>query len=313
MGKLESELSKLGFVRNRTSNWSRKHDIVQIVRSSEHPKVRVTWREYWKDFLAIIFDYSKIDGPVCIVPTKDFFNAPFVSQKRREQAYVNSGNYWSQVFVFNDPLPRLILSFSNRWDVLGGQRGEVNGWPETSMHPPQLSPNPPKQPPNYPRQPSPVNFEGLLKAFSDKHLLHLYCDLMKELRERHMARTNNLVADYGEKVVAELLNLKLSVGSNKGYDAIDEKSGVTYQIKSRQATKHNGASSKQLGAIKDLDEKLFDYLIAVIFNEFMEPKDIWQIPFGIIRKYSTFSERQNGHILILAGDILQDEEVKKLL
>lgn len=109
------------------------------------------------------------------------------------------------------------------------------------------------------------------------------------------------------------MNLKLSMGSNKGYDAIDENTGNRYQIKSRRLTKHNGASSKQLGIIRNLDQKLFDYLVAVIFDEFLEPKEIWQIPFDVIPKYSKFSEHQNGHILILAGDILQEETVKKLL
>ena len=61
MDKLKSELTKLGFVQNRKSKWVRKHDIVQIVHSSEYPKVMVTWREYWKDYLALIFDYSSIN------------------------------------------------------------------------------------------------------------------------------------------------------------------------------------------------------------------------------------------------------------
>jgi hypothetical protein len=123
MGKLESELISLGFQQTRASNWTRKHDIVQIVRSSERPKVRVMWREYWKDFFAIIFDYSKADGPICIVPTIELFNSPFVSQKRKDQAYVNSGYYWSQKFNFEDDLAQLVLSFENRWDVLGEKAG----------------------------------------------------------------------------------------------------------------------------------------------------------------------------------------------
>jgi len=124
MEKLENELISLGFQQARTSNWTRKQDIVQIVRSSERPKVRVMWREYWKDFLAIIFDYSEADGPICIVPTGELFNSPFVSEKRKGQAYVNSGYYWSQKFNFEDDLPQLVLSFENRWDVLGGKAGD---------------------------------------------------------------------------------------------------------------------------------------------------------------------------------------------
>lgn len=88
-----------------------------------------------------------------------------------------------------------------------------------------------------------------------------------------------------------------------------KKTGDKYQIKSRRLTKHN--RSRQLGVIRNLDQKLFDYLIAVIFNEFLIPQEIWQIPIDMIPKYAKFSEHQNGHILILAGSILQDKKIKK--
>jgi len=319
VGKLEDELRSLGFQKNRAANWTRKHDIVQIVRSSERPKLRVMWREYWKDFLAIIFDYSEADGPICIVPTSVLFNLPFISEKRKDQAYVNSGYYWSQLFNIEDSLAQLVLSFENRWDILGGNRGETAVWQAFSQRSATTLPlkavikrsEPVAVKVIVDKEPE---FSGMLKAFRNNHLLHLYCDLMEELRERNIVRSGgNPVSDYGEKIVAERMNLKLSMGSNKGYDAIDENTGNRYQIKSRRLTKHNGTSSKQLGIIRNLDQKLFDYLVAVIFDEFLEPKEIWQIPFDVIPKYSKFSEHQNGHILILAGDILQEETVKKLL
>ena len=148
-----------------------------------------------------------------------------------------------------------------------------------------------------------------VKKLENEELLRLYNDLMEELRERELIRSsNNPVCDYAEKLVADKLNLTLERGSNKGYDAIDEKTGLKYQIKSRRLTKHN--KSRQLGVIRNWDQKLFDFLIAVIFNEFFEPIEIWQIPHELIKKYSKFSEHQNGHILILKGEILGDKNVK---
>lgn len=263
MGKLQSELTSLGFQQNRATSWSRKQDIVQIVRSSETPKVRVMWREYWKDFLAIIFDYSEAGGPICIVPSQEFFNSPFVIQKRKKQTYVTNKYYWSQRFKFDDEMAQLVLKYENRWDILGGQKGEVIGWHGFSKKPhltkpPVITTKEPREPPTIMKEPRLAPLVPL-KAFQDKYLLQLYCNLIEELRERRIVWTGNLVADYGEKVVADRLNLKLSVRSKKGYDAIDEKSGATYQIKSRQLTKHNGASSRQLGVIRDLDQQLFDF------------------------------------------------------
>lgn len=135
---------------------------------------------------------------------------------------------------------------------------------------------------------------------------------MEELRQRNLIRSsNNPVSDYGEKVVSEKMNLTLQKGSNKGYDAIDKKSGLKFQIKTRRLTKHS--KSRQLGVIRNLNQNLFDFLVAVIFNEYLEPQEMWQIPRDIIPLCSRFSKLQNGHILILTGGILKDKGVKKLL
>ena len=153
-----------------------------------------------------------------------------------------------------------------------------------------------------------MNFRNL----SDKELLQLYSDLMVELRQRKLLRSsNNPVSDYAEKVISEMMLLTLEKGSNKGYDAIDEKTGTRYQIKARRLTKQN--KSRQLGVIRNLDQNLFDYLIAVIFNESFSPQEIWKIPRNIIPKYSYFSPHQNGRILVLAGKILQDKEASRIL
>ena len=82
MEKLERKLVSLGFQRKRTNNLIRGNDVVQIVHSSEFQRsaIRVSWREEWKDYFAIIFDYSPANGPICIVPTKVFFNSHFVHQ-----------------------------------------------------------------------------------------------------------------------------------------------------------------------------------------------------------------------------------------
>ena len=131
---------------------------------------------------------------------------------------------------------------------------------------------------------------------------------MEELRQRRLVRSsNNPVSDYAEKIVCEKLKLSLAGKSSKGFDAVDEKTGMRYQIKSRRLTRHN--MSRQLGVIRNLDQKLFDYLIAVIFNESFEPVEIWKIPLETIPKYARYSEHQNGHILVLTGKILEDKTV----
>jgi hypothetical protein len=150
-----------------------------------------------------------------------------------------------------------------------------------------------------------------LKNSENRDLLQLYSKLMEELRERKLIRSsNNPVSDYAEKIVCERFSLSIQGKSSKGFDAIDKSSGMKYQIKARRVTSHN--KSRQLGVIRNLDQKLFDYLIAVIFDESFKPIEIWRIPQQAIPKYARYSQHQNGYILILAGKVLKDEKVTRL-
>lgn len=134
---------------------------------------------------------------------------------------------------------------------------------------------------------------------------------MEELRQRKLIRSsNNPVADYAERLICEKFSLTLEKGSNKGYDATDEKTGMKYQIKARRLTRHN--TSRQLGVIRNLEQRLFDHLIAVVFNEDFSVRETWKIPHEKIKKYAKLSEHQHGHILVLTGAVLTDEAVSQL-
>lgn len=150
-----------------------------------------------------------------------------------------------------------------------------------------------------------------LRSLPEKELLQLYGSLMEELRQRRLVRSsNNTVSDYAEKIVCEKLKLSLQKKSSKGYDAINKKRGTKYQIKARRLTRHN--KSRQLGVIRNLKQKLFDYLIAVFFDELFNLIEIWRIPRETIPKYSRYSPHQNGHILVLTGEVLEDKTVTRL-
>jgi len=93
---------------------------VQVVHSGECDRytMRVTWKEQWKDYSVIVFDYSAVKGPVCIVPVSVFFNSDFVNKKRKMKSYANSGYWWSQIFAVDHELPSLIMKYRNRWDII---------------------------------------------------------------------------------------------------------------------------------------------------------------------------------------------------
>lgn len=141
-------------------------------------------------------------------------------------------------------------------------------------------------------------------------LLRLHTEIIEELKKRGVVRTkNNPVGDYTEWLVSRALNLRLANNSALGYDAIDDK-GIKYQIKGRRITPEN--KSRQLSAIRNLSDKDFDYLVAVIFDKDYSIIDAVIVPHEVVAEYATYRKHVNAHILQLRGDILKDPTVKDI-
>lgn len=151
-----------------------------------------------------------------------------------------------------------------------------------------------------------------LKEMNGRELLELYAELMDEMRHRKLIRSNNNpVSDYAEKLVTEKMTLKLCSKSTKGFDAEDARTKTRFQIKGRRITQHN--KSRQLGVIRYLlEDKYFDYLIAVVFNDKFNVKEAYKIPHDIIEKYAKYSETQNGHILHVDDNLISDSAVENM-
>ncbi len=146
-----------------------------------------------------------------------------------------------------------------------------------------------------------------LKNLTPKNLLRLHAQIIRELRDRGIVRSNNNpLADYTEWLVATKLGLELESKSNAGYDAIDS-DGVRYEIKGRRVTPRN--PSTQLSHIRNLDKKAFDFLIAVVFDEDYEILHGIQIPHGLIAKHARYSDHVNAHILLIRDGILNETDV----
>lgn len=141
-------------------------------------------------------------------------------------------------------------------------------------------------------------------------LLQQFADTLDELKRRGIVRTrNNPVADYAEWLVSKILGLSLVRNSNSGYDAINEK-GERFQIKGRRLDPAN--NSRQLSVIRNLQANEFDYLIGIIFNRDFEVIEAYKIPQYVIKEYASFSSHQNGHILQLRGDVLNNQLVQNI-
>jgi|SRR6266404_1588436 len=137
---------------------------------------------------------------------------------------------------------------------------------------------------------------------SDAEMLSTYADLMEQLRSRGICRSsNNPVADYTEGLVAAKLNLELRGNSASGYDAVDA-AGKRYQIKGRRLTPHN--PSTQLSALRNLNDRPFDVLVAVIYNVDVTLAYGGIVPHSLVLGNSVYRERVNAHIFIMRRSVL---------
>ncbi len=148
------------------------------------------------------------------------------------------------------------------------------------------------------------------ESLTTSQLLQYYSRILEELRLRKIVRTSNSpIGDYAEWLIANQPGLTLVTNSTSGHDAVDSL-GLKFQIKSRRLTSHN--KSRQLGAIRNLKNQDFDYLIAILFNEQVEILQVVKIPHEIIEKYAQYRQHVNAHILVLRDNILSDPMVEDL-
>ena len=143
-----------------------------------------------------------------------------------------------------------------------------------------------------------------LNEFAPKEMLCLFGSILDELQTRGIVRTsNNPVSDYTEWLVSQSLGLTLCGNSEKGFDSTD-KSGVKYEIKARRVTPKN--PSRQFSAIRKLDGKHFDFLIAVVYDKNFEVILALKLPHAVVVAKSKWQKETNS-FLLHAKDNLKGE------
>lgn len=140
-----------------------------------------------------------------------------------------------------------------------------------------------------------------LRSLSVPDLLALYSRIIEELRQRKITRTsNNPVADYAEYLCEKALFLSRSKNSTKGFDATDS-NGVRYQIKGRRITRYR--SSCQLGLLRELDDKPFDFLVGILFREDFQVLKACLLPIDQVHTHSKYIARSNSWRFILRDSV----------
>ena len=149
-----------------------------------------------------------------------------------------------------------------------------------------------------------------LSNLDNTELMNLYASVLGELYSRKVTRTfNSPVGDYAEWIFASINNLELEANSKKGYDAIDT-NNIKDQIKSRWFNPVRG--SRQLNVIRNYEKKEFDYLIAMFFKKNFEIMEAYKIPHEVVKDYGRYSKYQNGYILTVDKNVINDIRVNDI-
>lgn len=140
-----------------------------------------------------------------------------------------------------------------------------------------------------------------LTTLSTRQLFSLFVGVLHELRSREIIRsTNNPIADYAELLCEKALSLQRAPKSTKGFDATD-RSARKYEIKGRRVTGHN--SSRQLSALRALNEEHFTFLAGVLFREDFSVLRGCLVPHKQVLDHSTYREHTNAWIFHLNDSV----------
>jgi len=142
-----------------------------------------------------------------------------------------------------------------------------------------------------------------------RYLLSEYARILDELRKTEVIRSkNNPLADYAEWLTGKALKLELCTKSTKGHDAT--KGGIRYEIKARRVTADNG--SRQASAIRDLEEKHFDFLVGVLFHPDFSVMRAIEIPWEVVVEISSHNAHTNSAKLHLRDSLWDRSDVRDL-
>ena len=132
--------------------------------------------------------------------------------------------------------------------------------------------------------------------YSDDEVISLYPKILKELKNRNIIRTNNLVGDLGEFYCIKKYNeinglpkLQDAPKSTKNIDAISV-NGERYAIKSTSGT---GTGVFASIPIDDDNKILFEYLVLVIFDKDYTLKEIFELDWEQFLKFRRMKPPEN--------------------
>lgn len=146
-----------------------------------------------------------------------------------------------------------------------------------------------------------------LKNLSDEELVAMYPNLISELKEREIIRTDNVVGEIGEYLAINQYNktpglpkLIRTAKSTKNIDAVSNK-GERYSIKT-MTTKTTGV----IHGVDTIENKLFEKLIIVQLDKNSTLKKVVEIDWKTFFKHKKWHSTMKAHNVHITKALLDD-------
>ena len=147
-----------------------------------------------------------------------------------------------------------------------------------------------------------------LQELSVRELLLLHSDLETELLDRGVAQQMGaVVGGYAEMLVSDRLRLDRMPHQTKGFRARDRANPENkYQIKGRRMRNRNVTlSDLQLGSIRRIEDREFDYFVGVIFRLDFTVFRAAKVPYEVLIGLNDLKSTSTGHQLVLSDSALE--------
>jgi hypothetical protein len=149
---------------------------------------------------------------------------------------------------------------------------------------------------------------GEFDHLDDAEVLQLLSRTMRELRDRELIRSENIVGDIGEALAATHFSVTLETGSNRHYD-LRTREGVKVQVKSRRVTTHHPRVG-HWSELHGVDEHGFEEFIGVVLNEDFSLREAWSVPWAAVSRLK--QKKGTGYVLAYTRKVLNDDEVRRI-
>ena len=149
-----------------------------------------------------------------------------------------------------------------------------------------------------------------LKNLNDEELIQIYPDLINELKNRDIIRTNNIVGELGEYFAVKIFNettnlpkLQMAPPNTENVDALSTK-GKRYAIKSTSSNNTGVFASITI----DQQEPSFEYLLVLRWDNY-QVKSLLQFSWEQFVQYRKVKRPENKYHFSLNKKIISQAEI----